>query len=60
MPSRSSGFDRDEYPFAVSSRRDGLSIRHIDPTSNRALGSYLGHQLSPLPDGARFFVMPIA
>lgn len=54
------GFDRDEYPFAVSSRRDGLSIRHIDPTSNRALGSYLGHQLSPLPDGARFFVMPIA
>lgn len=54
------GFDRDEYPFAVSSRRDGLSIRHIDPTSNRALGSYLGHQLNPLPDGARFFVMPIA
>lgn len=54
------GFDRDEYPFAVSSQRDGLSIRYIDPTSNRALGSYVGNQLSPLPDGARFFVLPIA
>lgn len=53
------GFDRDEYPFAVSSRRAGLSVRYIDPASNRSLGSYLGHQLSPLPDGARFFVLPI-
>ena len=54
------GFDRDEYPFAVSSLRNGLSIRYIDPTSNRSLGSYLGRQLSPLPDGARFYVLPIA
>lgn len=54
------GFDRDEYPFAVSSVRAGLSIRHIDPASNRSLGSYLGHQLRPLPDGSRFYVLPIA
>ena len=53
------GFDRDEYPFAVSSRRAGLSIRHLDPSSNRSLGSYLGRQLSRLPDGARFLVLPI-
>ena len=48
------GFDRDEYPFAISSQRSGLSIRYVDPTSNRSLGSYLGRQLSVLPDGARF------
>ncbi len=54
------GLDRDEYPFAVSSRRAGLSIRHIDPASNRSLGAYLGRQISGLPDGARFYVLPIA
>lgn len=59
VPARA-GLDRDEYPFAVSSMRAGLSIRHIDPTSNRALGSYLGRQLRPLPDGARFYVLPLA
>lgn len=59
VPARA-GLDRDEYPFAVSSARAGLSIRHIDPASNRSLGSYLGRQLRPLPDGARFYVLPIA
>lgn len=53
------GFDRDEYPFAVSSQRRGLSIRYIDPMSNRSLGSFVGRQLSPLPDGARFLVLPV-
>ncbi|MCB0967503.1 MAG: hypothetical protein KDB37_11765 [Ilumatobacter sp.] len=53
------GFDRDEYPFAVSSQRRGLSIRYIDPASNRSLGWFVGQQLSPLPDGARFLVLPV-
>jgi hypothetical protein len=53
------GFDRDEYPFAISSQRAGLSIRYVDPGSNRSLGVYLRRQLSALPDGARFFVLPI-
>ncbi|NLD75043.1 MAG: hypothetical protein GX643_00085 [Acidimicrobiales bacterium] len=59
VPSRA-GLDRDEYPFAVSSQRGGLSIRHIDPSSNRSLGAYVGAQLRALPDGARFLVLPIA
>lgn len=53
------GFDRDEYPFALSSERGNLSIRYVDPASNRSLGAHLARQLSPLPDGARFLVMPI-
>lgn len=59
LPTRS-GFDRDEYPFALSSRRSGLSVRYIDPASNRALGAYLGDQTRGLPDGAWFYVLPIA
>jgi YD repeat-containing protein len=54
------GYDRDEYPFALSSQRSALSIRYIDPASNRALGAYVGNQLRGLPDGARFYVKPIA
>lgn len=59
MPTRA-GFDRDEYPFALSSRRSGLSVRYIDPASNRALGAYLGEQTRSLPDGAWFYVVPIS
>jgi hypothetical protein len=54
------GVDRDEYPLALSSRRSGLSLRYIDPSSNRSLGAYFGNQLRELPDGARFFVLPVA
>jgi hypothetical protein len=37
-----------------------LSLRYIDPSSNRSLGAYFGNQLRELPDGARFFVLPVA
>jgi YD repeat-containing protein len=59
FPART-GFDRDEYPFAVSSRRTGLSVRHIDPSSNRALGAYLRRQIDGRPDGAPIWVLPVA
>lgn len=59
LPSRA-GFDRDEYPFALSSRRNALSIQYVDPASNRSLGAYVGNQLSALPDGSWFYVLPIA
>ena len=54
------GFDRDEYPPAISSQRRNLSVRYVDPASNRSLGAYMARQLAALPDGARFFVLPIA
>ena len=54
------GFDRDEYPPAFSARRSGLSIKHIDPSSNRSLGGYLGRQARGLPNGSRVWVLPVA
>lgn len=59
LPARG-GFERDEYPFALSSRRSALSIDYVDPASNRSLGAYVDDQLSGLPDGSWFYVLPIA
>lgn len=52
--------DRDEYPPAFSSRRNGLSVRHVDASSNRALGAYLRGQIDGRPDGAFLWVLPVA
>jgi YD repeat-containing protein len=52
--------DRDEWPPAVSSRRTGLSVRHIDPSSNRQLGVYLREQIRGRPDGTWLYATVIA
>ena len=50
------GFDRDEYPFAMTRQGgSGASVRHLDPSLNRAVGSYVRNQL-PDRDGYRFLV----
>lgn len=54
------GFDRDEYPPALSSIRKGLSVRYVDPSANRALGAYLERQLRGRADGSWFWVLPVA
>jgi YD repeat-containing protein len=50
------GFDRDEYPFAMTLQGgSGASVRYLDPSLNRAVGSYVRNQL-PDRDGYRFMV----
>jgi hypothetical protein len=50
------GFDRDEYPFAMTRQGgSGASVRYLDPSLNRAVGSYVRNQL-PDRDGYRFMV----
>lgn len=51
------GVDRDEYPppFARSVGQ-AVSVRYIDPFSNRGLGSSLGAATRRLDDRARFLV----
>jgi YD repeat-containing protein len=50
------GFDRDEYPFAMTRQGgSGASVRYLDPSLNRAVGSYVRNQL-PDRDGYRFVV----
>jgi Deoxyribonuclease NucA/NucB len=43
-----SGYDRDEYPPAMSEEGGyGASVRYIDPSDNRGAGSVMGNQLEP-------------
>ena len=40
------GFDRDEYPPAMSDEGGtGASVRYIDPSDNRGAGASMGNQL---------------
>jgi len=51
------GVDRDEYPPAFArSVGQAVSVRYIDPFSNRGLGASLGAATRRLDDGARFLV----
>ena len=48
------GRDRDEYPPAMFSEGgSGASVKSVDASSNRSLGSYIGNQLRKLPNGTR-------
>jgi len=50
------GFDRDEYPFAMTRQGgSGASVRYVDPSLNRAAGAYVRSQL-PDRDGYLFMV----
>ncbi len=50
-----SGFDRDEYPFAMTREGGkGADIQHITSSDNRGSGSYLRWQLEGIPDGKTF------
>jgi hypothetical protein len=58
VPTRA-GFDRDEYPFAMTRQGGaGASVRYLDPSLNRAVGSYVRHQL-PERESYRFMVRVI-
>ena len=56
------GFDRDEYPPAVSEESgrhtDGSrsSVTYVPSAENRSGGSVLGRQLAPYCDGQRFII----
>lgn len=50
----STGKDRDEYPPAMFKEGgSGSSVRHIDPSDNRAAGACIGAQCRDLPDGTQ-------
>jgi hypothetical protein len=54
---RQSGYDRDEYPPAMSREGGtGSSVRPINPSDNRGAGSCVGWQCVDLPDGSRILL----
>lgn len=49
------GFDRDEYPPAVSDQGGaGAHVRYVRSSVNRSAGAVMGAQLRPYCDGQRF------
>jgi hypothetical protein len=49
------GFDRDEYPPAMSDEGGaGADVRYIDPSDNRGAGSTMGNQLEDWCNGQPF------
>ncbi|MED3562335.1 NucA/NucB deoxyribonuclease domain-containing protein [Bacillus xiapuensis] len=51
------GYDRDEVPFAMCSEGgEGADVRLIHSEDNRGSGSWISHQVSDLPDGARVLI----
>ena len=49
------GFDRDEYPPAMSDEGgSGADVRYIDPSDNRGAGSSMGNQLEDWCNGQPF------
>lgn len=51
------GFDRDEFPPAMSSQGGkGASVRYIKPSDNRGAGSCVGAQCRDLPNGSRILL----
>lgn len=50
-----SGYDRDEYPPAMSDEGGaGADVRYIDPSDNRGAGSSMGNQLEDWCNGQPF------
>ena len=50
------GFDRDEYPPAMSDQGgEGASVRYIEFRENRSAGRLMGERLRPFCDGQRFY-----
>ncbi|REK76288.1 DNA-entry nuclease [Paenibacillus paeoniae] len=48
------GYDRDEWPMAMCEEGGkGASVAYIDSSDNRGAGSWVGHQLSDYPNGAK-------
>ncbi|RJE91384.1 DNA-entry nuclease [Paenibacillus sp. 1011MAR3C5] len=48
------GYDRDEWPMAMCEEGGkGASVAYIDSSDNRGAGSWVGHQLSSYPNGAK-------
>ncbi|MHA7965839.1 excalibur calcium-binding domain-containing protein [Paenibacillus sp. CAU 1782] len=48
------GFDRDEWPMAMCQEGgEGASVAYVASSDNRGAGSWVGHQLSDYPDGAK-------
>ena len=58
--SKVSGKDLDEYPFAMCKEGGkGTHVRAIKRSDNRGSGSFIGHKLRGLPDGATFEIIII-
>ena len=52
------GKDLDEYPFAMCKEGGkGAHVRAIKRSDNRGSGSFIGHKLRGLPDGATFEII---
>ena len=50
-----SGYDRDEYPPAMSREGGtGADVRYISPSDNRGAGSVMGNKLEPYCDDQPF------
>ena len=50
------GFDRDEYPPAMSDQGgEGASVRYVKLSENRSAGRLMGKRLKPFCDGQRFY-----
>jgi hypothetical protein len=50
-----SGYDRDEYPPAMSDEGGaGADVRYIDPSDNRGAGASMGNQLEDWCNGQPF------
>jgi len=49
------GFDRDEYPFAITRQGGaGATITYVTSSENRSAGAYLRNELKDIEDGERF------
>lgn len=58
IPARS-GFDRDEYPPAMSREGGtGADVQYISPADNRSAGSRMRAQLAPYCEGQAFILEP--
>jgi hypothetical protein len=58
IPTRT-GFDRDEYPPAMSAEGGaGADVAYVPSSENRSGGSVMSHQLASFCDGQAFIVEP--
>jgi hypothetical protein len=58
IPPCQSGFDRDEYPMALSLEGGiGADVRCVLSSDNRGAGATIGVQLAPYPNGTLFRIV---